>query len=85
MQFLKENGNSVIVVEHDKEIIEKADWIIDMGPGAGEEGGEVIFEGDIAKLKASKTKTAGFLSGREKVSEKKKPRERAKKYLKRKE
>ncbi|MFZ2975696.1 MAG: excinuclease ABC subunit UvrA [Candidatus Moraniibacteriota bacterium] len=82
MQFLKENGNSVIVVEHDKEIIEKADWIIDMGPGAGEEGGEVIFEGDIAKLKASKTKTAGFLSGREKVSEKKKPREKSEKYLK---
>ena len=82
MQFLKENGNSVIVVEHDKEIIEKADWIIDMGPGAGEEGGEVIFQGDIAKLKASKTKTAGFLSGREKVSEKKKPREKSEKYLK---
>ncbi len=82
MQFLKENGNSVIVVEHDKEIMEKADWIIDMGPGAGEEGGEIIFQGDIAKLKASKTKTAGFLSGREKVSEKKKPRATADKYLK---
>jgi len=82
MQFLKENGNSVIVVEHDKEIMEKADWIIDMGPGAGEEGGEIIFQGDIAKLKASKTKTAGFLSGREKVSEKKKPREKSEKYLK---
>lgn len=82
MQFLKENGNSVIVVEHDKEIIEKADWIIDMGPGAGEEGGEIIFQGDIAKLKSSKTKTAGFLSGREKVPEKKKPRGKTDKYLK---
>ncbi|KKP77756.1 MAG: excinuclease ABC subunit A [Candidatus Moranbacteria bacterium RIFOXYC12_FULL_36_13] len=82
MQFLRDNGNSLIVVEHDKEIIQKADWIIDMGPGAGEAGGEIIFQGDISKLKASKTKTAGFLNGLEKVSQKKKPREKSEKYLK---
>jgi excinuclease ABC subunit A len=77
MQFLKNNGNSLIVVEHDKDIILSADWIIDMGPGAGEEGGEVIFSGDIKKLKASGTKTARFLSGKESISEKKKPRSSA--------
>lgn len=82
MRFLRENGNSLIIVEHDKEIMEKADWIIDMGPGAGEEGGEVIFQGDIKKLKASKTPTAHFLNGKEKVSQKKKPREKSQKYLK---
>ncbi|MDP1620162.1 MAG: excinuclease ABC subunit UvrA, partial [bacterium] len=50
MQALKEAGNSLIVVEHDDDIIRKADWIIDMGPGAGEEGGQVIFQGDFKKL-----------------------------------
>jgi excinuclease ABC subunit A len=82
MHFLKDNGNSLIVVEHDKEIMEQADWIIDMGPGAGEEGGEVVFQGDIKKLKASKTPTAHFLNGTQKVSQKKKPREKSQKFLK---
>jgi excinuclease ABC subunit A len=81
MKFLRDNGNSVIVVEHDKEIMESADWIIDMGPGAGAFGGEVIFEGDIKKLKNSKTQTARFLSGKEKASSKKKVRPVARNYL----
>lgn len=81
MKFLRDNGNSLVVVEHDRDIIESADWIIDMGPGAGLEGGEVIFEGDIAKLKKSKTSTARFLSGNEKISSRKKARPIAKKYI----
>lgn len=78
---LKDTGNSLIVVEHDEEIIRQADWIIDMGPGAGEEGGEVIFSGDIKKLLKSKTATAGYLKGARKVSEKKKPNRGNGKFL----
>jgi excinuclease ABC subunit A len=53
-----------------------------MGPGAGEAGGQIIFQGDIKKLKSSQTKTAQFLSGREKVSQKKKMRGDSHKHLK---
>lgn len=81
METLKKNGNSLIVVEHDKDIIERADWVIDMGPGAGEFGGEVIFSGAIDKLETAPTATAKFLSGREKVTLKKKPRPAAKHFL----
>ena len=71
MQALKDAGNSLLVVEHDEDIIRHADWIIDMGPGAGEEGGQVIFQGDLAKLLKSDTSTADYLNGRKKVAEKK--------------
>ncbi|HHE45929.1 MAG TPA: ATP-binding cassette domain-containing protein, partial [Candidatus Moranbacteria bacterium] len=74
MRNLQQMGNSLIVVEHDRDVIEKADWIIDMGPGAGEEGGEVIFEGEIKKLKTSRTATAEFLKGKRKVAPLKKSR-----------
>ena len=67
---LRDAGNSLIVVEHDKDIMKSADWIIDMGPGAGEEGGKIIFEGDFKKLLKSKTSTAKYLSGKEKVFKK---------------
>jgi len=70
---LKNTGNSLVVVEHDEDIIRQADWIIDMGPGAGASGGEVIFSGDIKKLLNSKTLTADFLKGTRKMNEKKKP------------
>ena len=71
MQALKDAGNSMLVVEHDEDIIRHADWIIDMGPGAGEEGGQVIFQGDLPKLLKSDTSTADYLNGRKKVAEKK--------------
>jgi len=67
---LKQEGNSVIVVEHDRQVIRSADWIIDLGPGAGEAGGEIIFEGTAKKLLASKTSTGEFLRGRKKVFDK---------------
>ncbi len=68
---LKQEGNSVIVVEHDAQVIRSADWVIDMGPGAGEEGGRIIFEGAPQKLFASRTLTGDFLRGKKKVFEKK--------------
>jgi len=74
MQSLKFTGNSIIVVEHDEEIIKSADWIIDMGPGAGVEGGEIIFSGNAKKLLSSKTLTAKYITGKKKVVENKKAR-----------
>ena len=68
---LKIEGNSVIVVEHDSQIMKSSDWVIDMGPGAGEEGGEVIFEGSPKKILTSKTSTGAYLSGKKKVFDKK--------------
>lgn len=68
---LKNEGSSVIVVEHDGKIIRAADWIIDMGPGAGDAGGEIVFEGSAKKLLFSKTSTGNYLRGGKKVFEKK--------------
>ncbi len=64
---LRDLGNSLIVVEHDRETIEAADYIIELGPKAGKEGGKVVFEGDIKKLKDSPTLTGKFLSGKIKI------------------
>ncbi len=74
LQKLQREGGSVIIVEHDREVIKSADWVIDMGPGAGEDGGEVIFEGTPQKLRSSKSATGEYLSGRKKVFVKKKYR-----------
>ena len=55
---LIENGNSVIIIEHNTELIKQADWVIDMGPGGGDSGGLICFEGtpqDLTKLKNNKT------------------------------
>ena len=65
---LKERGNTVIVVEHDKDTMLIADHIIDMGPGAGEWGGEIIAEGTPDQIKSNpKSITGAYLSGRKKV------------------
>ncbi|OGI17583.1 MAG: excinuclease ABC subunit A [Candidatus Moranbacteria bacterium RIFCSPHIGHO2_02_FULL_40_12b] len=76
IRTLRDSGNSLVVVEHDKKIMQSADWIVDMGPGAGEDGGRIIFEGDYKKLLKSKTKTADYLSGRKKVFEKNRVRQK---------
>ena len=61
---LRDLGNSVIVVEHDEDAIRTADYIIDMGPGAGEQGGEVIAAGPLTSILAcSDSKTGQYLSG----------------------
>ena len=67
LRSLQEKGNSVIVVEHDKETIENADFIIDIGEGAGKFGGDVVFSGTLEKLKKAKTLTADYLYGRKKI------------------
>ncbi len=67
LRSLQEKGNSVIVVEHDKETIDNADYIIDIGPGAGKFGGEVVFAGTRKQLEKAKTVTADYLSGRKMV------------------
>jgi excinuclease ABC subunit A len=64
MQRLRDAGNSLVVVEHDPQIMFAADRILDMGPGPGERGGEIVFFGKPDELKATKTLTAEYLSGR---------------------
>lgn len=81
IRSLKEVGNSMIIVEHDESIIRAADWIIDMGPGAGEEGGEVIFSGDFKKLSRSKTLTAAYLLQKKKVQIRKNSKRKTNKHI----
>jgi len=69
LKSLKNLGNTVIVVEHDKEMINASDHIIDFGPGAGKLGGEVVAEGNIADIKKNRRSLTGkFLSGKRKIS-----------------
>ncbi|REC47436.1 excinuclease ABC subunit UvrA [Chryseobacterium pennipullorum] len=78
IQQIKDKGNSVLIVEHDPDIIKMADWIIDMGPGSGKNGGEVVYEGTFEGLRNSAGKTGAYFA--EKPSIKKKSR-KAKGYL----
>jgi excinuclease ABC subunit A len=64
MKRLRDAGNSLVVVEHDPQIMFAADRIMDMGPGPGERGGEIVFFGAPEKLKAGKSLTGEYLSGR---------------------
>ncbi|MDP3784754.1 MAG: excinuclease ABC subunit UvrA [bacterium] len=64
LKILRDYGNTILVVEHDRETMREADWIIDLGPGAGKSGGQLIFEGEYKKLLSAKTLTADYLSGR---------------------
>ena len=69
LRKLRDLGNSVIVVEHDEETIRAADHIIDLGPGAGPRGGEVVAQGSLAEiLQARNSQTADYLSGRAKIA-----------------
>ncbi len=65
---LRDIGNTVIVVEHDEETIRTADWVIDLGPGAGAHGGHIVCQGDVNTiLESPRSMTAAYLSGREKI------------------
>ena len=65
---LRDIGNTVIVVEHDQETIESADWVVDLGPGAGELGGEVVASGTPKKIARSRKSITGkYLSGRRRI------------------
>ena len=67
LQKIRDIGNSIIVVEHDRELIESSDYIIDIGPKAGENGGKIIFEGDFEKLKKHNSLTSKYLIDRKKI------------------
>ncbi|MDP2967348.1 MAG: excinuclease ABC subunit UvrA [bacterium] len=67
LKKLRDLGNTVIVVEHSKHSIKAADWIIDIGPGAGKHGGRIIFQGTPRELLKGHTLTGDYLSGRKKV------------------
>ncbi|MGK0294026.1 MAG: excinuclease ABC subunit A [Ulvibacter sp.] len=71
---LKELGNSVIVVEHDKEMIQQADYVIDMGPAAGKHGGEIVSEGSPSEILKHNTLTSDYLSGVKEIAIPKKRR-----------
>lgn len=76
LESLRDLGNTVLVVEHDEETIRRADHVIDMGPGAGVQGGHVVAEGPVKKiLKSRKSETAAYLSGRKKIGVKKTERQ----------
>lgn len=71
---LRDIGNSVLVVEHDKDMIENADFVLDIGPGAGRHGGEIVSEGSFEDLKTHDTLTADYLSNRKVIEVPKKRR-----------
>ncbi|MEE2772843.1 MAG: excinuclease ABC subunit UvrA [Bacteroidota bacterium] len=75
LESLRDIGNSVIVVEHDKDMIERADYVIDIGPRAGKHGGEIISEGTPAELMQHETLTAQYLNGEKEIAV---PKERRK-------
>jgi excinuclease ABC subunit A len=76
LEGLRDLGNTVMVVEHDAETIETADWVLDLGPGAGEHGGEVVVAGTIKEiLEHPESLTGAYLSGRLKVPVPEKRRE----------
>ncbi|HET8626049.1 MAG TPA: excinuclease ABC subunit UvrA, partial [Thermomicrobiales bacterium] len=68
LERLRDIGNTLIVVEHDEETMRAADWIIDVGPGAGEHGGEIVAEGPIGAIMANpRSLTGDYLSGRKQI------------------
>ncbi len=68
LKSLRDLGNTVIVVEHDAETMREADWIIDLGPGAGKHGGKIVFEGTPSEAFRSSTLTGEYLSGKRTVA-----------------
>src|SRR5439155_11953077 len=69
LRNLRDLGSSVIVVEHDEETIRAADYILDLGPGAGPRGGEIVAQGTLeALLSSSQSLTADYLSGRVRIA-----------------
>src|SRR5206468_7002134 len=69
LERLRELGNTVLVVEHDEQMMRSADWLVDMGPGAGEHGGHVVAEGPATKVERNKSSITGqFLSRTREIS-----------------
>ena len=76
LQELRDKGNTVIVVEHDREIMEAADFIVDFGPLAGQDGGKIVFTGSYQELLKEKTLTAQYLSRKKQITRQDKKAER---------
>ena len=68
LKQLRDTGNSLIVVEHDKDMMLEADYVVDIGPKAGRKGGEVVFEGTPQEMLATGTLTADYLNGRKSIA-----------------
>jgi excinuclease ABC subunit A len=68
LKDLRDLGNSVIVVEHDRDMIEEADYVIDIGPGAGIHGGEIVAAGNLNDIQSSQSMTAQYLNGEREIS-----------------
>ncbi|MDE7160331.1 MAG: excinuclease ABC subunit UvrA [Muribaculaceae bacterium] len=67
LKTLRDTGNSIIVVEHDKDMMMQADYVIDIGPGAGRHGGEVVFQGTPHEMQGARTLTSEYLSGEKSI------------------
>ena len=68
LKSLQARGNTVVVVEHDEAIMRRADWLVDLGPGAGRQGGRIVAEGTPGEVAANPASlTGGYLAGREKI------------------
>ena len=81
LKNLRDLDNTIIVVEHDEDAIRQADWVVDMGPGAGEKGGELVAEGKVEDIiKAERSLTGKYLSGKEEISVPTKRRKITKKH-----
>lgn len=81
LKKLRDASNSIIVVEHDKDMMLQADYIVDIGPKAGRKGGEVVFQGTPGEMLATDTMTARYLNGREQIEIPEKRRPGNGKYL----
>ena len=68
LKGLRDRGNTVVIVEHDEEMMRAADYIVDLGPGAGRAGGQVMYQGDFKGLLKAKSLTADYLTGRKQVA-----------------
>ncbi|RLJ32200.1 excinuclease ABC A subunit [Chryseobacterium sp. 7] len=67
---IRDKGNSVLIVEHDPDLIKMGDWVIDIGPGSGRNGGEVVYEGTFKNLKTSSGKTGSYFAEKASVKQK---------------
>ena len=70
IESLRDRGNTVVVVEHEEEIIRRADDVVEIGPGAGDDGGRVVFHGTPAQIEsASDSRTGDWLAGRRRIGD----------------
>ncbi len=81
LKKLRDQNNSIIVVEHDKEMITESDYVVDIGPGAGKHGGHIVFSGTPKELLNQNTITAQYIKGEKKIQSSKSKRENTNKYI----